>query len=197
MDLTSLLSTFLSAESITGVSQNTGASQQEVQSVLSSALPLLLNGANEQAQDENSGFAAALEQHAADDTSDIPSFFSGIDMLDGAKIIAHLLGINNQTHTQSVAQQTGVSSAQTGSILAAAAPLFMSLMGQQTAQHNNSGLGIGGLIGSLFGGSDIGGLAGNLLDVSAPSAEQDVEPIESTDDDGSGILGLLSGLLGK
>ena len=174
MDLTSLLGTLLSSDSITGVSQNSGASEQQVQSVLGSALPLLLNGANTQAQDTQSGFAGALQQHAANDTSNLPSFFSGIDMLDGAKIVAHLLGSGNQTQTQTLAQQTGVSTAQTGNILAAAAPLLMSLMGQQTAQEQASGntAGVGNLLGSLLGGADIGALASGLLNVSAPSLEE-------------------------
>ena len=212
MDLNALLGTLLSSESISGVSQNTGASEQQVQSVLGSALPLLLNGANAQAQDEQSGFADALQQHAASDTSDVTSFLSGVDKLDGAKIVAHLLGMNTQAQTQSVAEQTGVSAAQTGSILATAAPLLMSLMGQQTAaeQSSSNNTAVSGLLGSLLGGADIGGLASSLLDVSAPSLEEVAAPAEETTTTGkkekkkpakkeektsSGILGLLMKLL--
>ncbi|MCQ2419726.1 MAG: DUF937 domain-containing protein [Clostridia bacterium] len=206
MDLNALMGALLSSESISGVSQNTGASEQQVQSVLGSALPLLLNGANAQAQDEQSGFAGALQQHAANDTSNIASFLSGVDKIDGAKIVAHLLGANTQAQTQSVAAQTGVSPAQTGSILATAAPLLMSLMGQQTAAAQSSGnnAAVGGLLGSLLGNVDLGKLAMNLLGAS-PAQQQTTstgkkkkkpaKKDEKKDEGGLDVASLLTNLL--
>ena len=206
MDLNALMGALLSSESITGVSQNTGASEQQVQSVLGSALPLLLNGANTQAQDEQSGFAGALQQHATNDTSNITSFLSGVDKIDGAKIVAHLLGANTQAQTQSVAAQTGVSPAQTGSILATAAPLLMSLMGQQTAaaQSSGSNAAVGGLLGSLLGNVDLGSLAMNLLGVSSPAHQttstgkkkkKPAKKDEKKEEGGLDVAGLLTNLL--
>ncbi len=206
MDLNALMGALLSNESISGVSQNTGASEQQVQSVLGSALPLLLNGANAQAQNEQSGFAGALQQHAANDTSNITSFLSGVDKIDGAKIVAHLLGANTQAQTQSVAAQTGVSPAQTGSILATAAPLLMSLMGQQTAAAQSSGnnAAVGGLLGSLLGNVDLGKLAMNLLGAS-PAQQQTTstgkkkkkpaKKDEKKDEGGLDVASLLTNLL--
>lgn len=190
MDLNALMGTLLSSESVKALSKNTGASEQQVQSVLGSALPLLLKGANAQAQDEKSGFAGALQQHAADDTRNIASFLSGVDKADGAKIIAHLLGAKTQSHTQSVAAQAGISTAQTGNILAVAAPLLMSLMGQQTAAAAGNAAGLGSLFGSLLGNADVGSLAMSLL------GNGKKKPAKKDDGlDLGNVAGILNGLL--
>ena len=130
MDLTSLLSTMLSVDSVGSISQTAGVSIGEAQSVLGSALPSLLNGALEQSKgdDTAAGFDNALAQHAADDTSNVASFFSKVDLTDGSKIISHLLGGDGQA-VSSISMKAGVSQKGTANILSAAAPLLMSLLG--------------------------------------------------------------------
>lgn|GEM_PF-492056 len=153
MDINSLLSTMLSSGSVNGISQLTGSSNADVSNVLASALPSLLSGAGMQAGTANSGFEQALASHAADDTTNLASFMSGVDMNDGSKILGHLLGANTTATTNAVAKKTGVSTRSTASILSAAAPLLMSLLGQQTQQSQSSGLSTANLIGSLLSGS--------------------------------------------
>ena len=166
MDINSLLSTMLSSGSVNGISQLTGSSNADVANVLASALPSLLGGAEMQATQSNSGFEQALVSHAKEDTSNLGSFMSGVDMNDGAKILGHLLGANTAATTNAVAKKTGVSNKSTASILSAAAPLLMSLLGQQTQQSSNSGLSTASLIASLLTGSLNSGnssLLGSLL----------------------------------
>ena len=185
MDLTALMSAMLSEESIENLGAKAESSPEEVRSVLGSALPLLLNGANAQATNQQTapGFLGALQQHAQDDATNIPSFFGNVDMGDGAKIIAHLLGANTGAQTQAVAQQTGVSQAKTGNILAAVAPLLLTLLGQQAASSSNSSnnaLGIGSLMGSLMGSGDMTSLLGSFLGGGAAAAQplqQVAEPV--------------------
>ena len=204
MDISSLMGTLLGADSLNGISQATGASQQEVGSVLSAALPSLLSGVSQQADNAETaeGFDIALADHAKADTSDIASFMGGVDLEDGAKILGHLFGGNTQAQTQQVAQQTGVSAAQTGSIMSAAAPLLMSLLGQQTA-NDNSGAGTSALLKLLLGNVDIGSLAGLLLGAastntaSSSSVSQGSIPLTTQSQQkpqSSGILGLLGKL---
>ena len=190
MDLNALLSTLLSEESVNGVSGKSNATPAEVRGVLGNALPLLLNGANDQAinTETASGFAGALQQHAQSDTSNLTSFLGGVDMEDGAKIIGHLFGLNTASNTQSVAQQSGVSTAMTGSILSAAAPLLMSLIGQQTNNEANSGLNTAGLMGNLLGSGDMTSLLGSLL--GGGTATQQTNGKKKT-----GLLAKLLGLL--
>ena len=164
MDLNALMSTILSDETVNGVGKKTGASANEVRGVLGSALPLLLNGANAQAANDATaaGFSGALQQHAQNDTSVLSSFLGGVDLDDGAKIVAHLLGGSTAAQTQTLAQQSGVSEAKTGNILSAAAPLLMSLIGQQAGSENSS-TNVAGLMGNLMGSGDMTGLLAGML----------------------------------
>lgn len=214
MDLNALMGTLLSGDTIANMSQKTGASGQAVQNVLASALPALLNGAQAQANgsDTAESFVNALAQHAQDDTHDLSAFVQNIDMEDGAKIVSHLLG-NQQTEiTQTASQRAGLSSGSTGLILAAAAPLLMSLLGQQTnGSQNNNAAGIGSLLGSMLGGADttslIGALLGGGMGQAQPQAQAipQVTPLTNTaasnnqQKESTGLLGFLgklfSGLL--
>ena len=97
MDITSLLGTLTNSDSLSGLAQTANVSTDSARSILSSALPSLLSGALAQSQDSEtaSGFANALTQHAASDTSSISSFLGGVDLADGGKILSHLLGTNS------------------------------------------------------------------------------------------------------
>ena len=50
MDLSSLMGTFLSNDTVSGLAQKTGASQKDVTDVLTSAIPELFNGAKTKTQ---------------------------------------------------------------------------------------------------------------------------------------------------
>ena len=135
MDINALMKQMLSSDSIQNLSSVTGTTQKDVKNVLSTALPSLLNGAQSQATDEKTAesFVNALASHAKDDTADISSFFSNIDLEDGGKIVQHLLGNQTQALTEEAAGKAGVEVKKSTNILSAAAPLLMSLLGQQTA----------------------------------------------------------------
>jgi hypothetical protein len=175
MDFSKLMSTMLSGDSVSNMSQVTGTSQKDVTNVLSAMLPSLLDGAKGQATNAETaaGFANALSAHAKDDTTDLSAFLKNVDMEDGGKIISHLLGSQQQTATQKAAATAGLDVGQVGSILAAAAPLLMSLMGQaaqgQAAQGQQAGVQAApdlSMLGSLFGksgGGDITSLLSGLL----------------------------------
>ncbi len=193
MDISKIASTLLSADSISGLSNATGASKKDVTSVLTAALPSLLSGATNQAKDESTseGFAAALSQHAKSDTSNLLSFLGNVDLIDGGKIIGHLLGSGESDVKDTVSKASGVSSKNTGTILAAAAPLLMSLLGQQADEDEKKESGIGALFGSLLDNVDLG----SLLSVAATNNDEKEE--EKKEEKSSGLGGLLGGLLGK
>ena len=186
MDIQKLLSELLSADSVKGLSKAAGASQKDVKKVVAAVLPSLLGVAKTQAESSDTAevFTQALSDHAKDDTSDIKSFLANVDLEDGAKIIGHLLGGNQENTTKAISAQTGVSTKKTGNILSSLAPLLMSLLGQQTGS-DSSGSSIGSLMGSLLGNVDITSVLGGLLGGS------------SSNSSGSMNLGsLLGGLLG-
>ena len=76
MDMSSLITTLLSSDSVSGVSKATKVSSSNVQSVLNAALPLLLNGAKAQSEDESTAesFASALLEHYPNITFDETQF---------------------------------------------------------------------------------------------------------------------------
>ena len=218
MDLASMLQTMLSSDSIAKMGEKTGTSTDEVKSVLFSALPAMLSGVQGQAnnQDTVAGFAGALDAHAKDDVSDIAAFLSNVDLEDGEKIIGHLLGGNKDAATTAAAEKAGLSTAATGSILGAAAPLLMSLLGQQATQTvqaqapaQQSASSDGGLLAGLLGGaqqqapaqsSGIFGLLGKLFGGGAQQQSAASNPIGSMMGSMLGdadITSLLSGFLGK
>ena len=131
MDLTSLMGSILSNEGINGISQAANVSSKDVSSILEQALPQLLQGANNQANSAatSASFVEALTNHAKKDTTNMAQFFNGVDLNDGAKIVQHLMGANAGA---SVAQAAGVKKEDANNVMSAAAPLLMSLLGQQT-----------------------------------------------------------------
>ena len=189
MDITSLLGTVVSQDSMNQIGRAANVPTKDVQSVLMSALPSLLGGALSQATGQNSsaGFASALNQHAASNTSNLGSFLSSVDMNDGAKIVGHLLGNNSNAVVQQASQKSGLSLGQTLKILSIAAPLIMSLLGktaqsqqqaqvqqvqgstftpltQQTQQQSAlGGINIGSIMGALLKNVDVGKILLSLL----------------------------------
>ena len=199
MDLSAILGTVMSNDSVSGLSQAAGVSNDEVKNVLSAALPSLMNGALAQSEgsDTSAGFAGALAQHAADNTGDLSAFLSNVDMKDGSKIVAHLLGSNTDATVAEISEKTGVSAANTGSVLSAAAPLLMSLLGQETSsQQQNSSAGVSTIMSALLSNVDMGSLLMGLLGSStATTAAPAVTEAKPKDEKQSnGLLGLLGGL---
>ena len=203
MDLKKLTSTLLSSDSIKGLSNLTGASKGEVNSVLTEALPALLSGANGQAKDAGTakGFADALAQHAKDDTGNLAGFLGNVDLGDGAKIIGHLLGSDQDSVTKSVAKKTGVSAAKIGQILAAIAPLLMSLLGKQADEDEEKESGVGALLGNLLDNVDVGSLLSGLTSTdtssgsSAGKKKKKKTAKKDSESSASGLMGLLGKLL--
>ncbi len=186
MDIQKLLGDLLSSDAVKGISKSSGTSSKDVKSVLSQALPALLDGANKQAKDSKTSesFTKALSDHAKDDTSDLKGFLKNVDLEDGAKIIGHLLGSKKDSTTKSVAKKTGVSKDKTGDILSSVGPLLMSLLGKQADSDDKKDSGVGDLMGTLLENVDVGEILGGLLGSKSSSKKS-----------GSGIGAKLGGLL--
>jgi len=211
MDLSKIAGSLLSNDSLKGLSSLTGASNSDIKNVLSSALPSLLTGATEQAKNESTAasFAAALAQHAKDDTSDLTSFLGNVDLADGAKIIGHLLGSGKEEAVKKAAKASGVSEKKTGDILSAVGPMLLSLLGQQAEEDDDKESGASGLVGALLDNVDVGSLLSGLIstDTSSststsgkkkPASGKKKPASSSKKSDASGIIGgILSGLLKK
>ncbi|MDD4493313.1 MAG: DUF937 domain-containing protein [Eubacteriales bacterium] len=203
MDLSKLLAeTLLSGNTVSALSETSGAKGDQVEQVLKSALPTLLQGMQKNASTKEGGqsLSKAVSNHAKDDTSDISSFLKNVDIEDGEKILSHILGSNKNKVEKGVAKKAGLSSKQTSNILAAAAPLLLNLIGnkkeeEDQKEESDSGGILGILSLALFGGDDkkdddnpLGDIVtsgiGALLGGGSGSGSQ------------RGLLGSLSSLLG-
>lgn len=133
MDVNTLMKLFLSSGSTNTLSQMTGTSKKEVATVLTSILPMLLNGASSQATNKatEDNFNKALDHHGKADTKDLGKFLMGVDKADGAKIVQHLLGAKADSQVEAAAKESGLPAADVKKILVLVAPLLMAILGQQ------------------------------------------------------------------
>lgn len=194
MDINSLLGTLLSSDSVSGVSKATKADNNEVASVLNAALPMLLKGAKKQSEDKDTAesFATALLSHGKKDTSNLSSFLKNVDLDDGSKIIGHLLGKDDDS-VKKIAKTSGVSTKKTGDILSAAAPLLMSLLGQESASKKSDNNVALELAGALLKNVDVGDLIGDLLG----GDNKKKKSSKKKDNDAGEIIGDILGALLK
>ena len=194
MDINSLLGTLLSSDSVSGVSKATKADNNEVASVLNAALPMLLKGAKKQSEDKDTAesFATALLSHGKKDTSNLSSFLKNVDLDDGSKIIGHLLGKDDDS-VKKIAKSSGVSAKKTGDILSAAAPLLMSLLGQESAAKKSDSNVALELAGALLKNVDVGDLIGDLLG----GDNKKKKSSKKKDNDAGEIIGDILGALLK
>ena len=197
MDLTKLAGALLSSDSVKGLSDLSGVSNSDVTSVLTQALPALLDGAKGQASDTKTSdsFAKALSSHAKADTDNLAGFLGNVDLKDGAKIIGHLLGSEESSTVQKISKKSGVSDDKTTMILSAAAPLLMSLLGQQADNDDDKDSGVGSLVGALLDNVDVTELVTGLLTDNSGSTKKKSAKKASDNNTGNVIGGILKSLL--
>ena len=193
------LNDLLSNDVIESLAKSTGASKEDTSSVLANALPDLVKSmaSNASTKEGAKSLEKALDAHTSDDG--IASLLKNIDAEDGAKILGHILGSNNDSVRSKVSKKSGVDSDITSTILSSAAPLLLSALGSEKKKAGTNADGLGSLLGSLLGKEEDGdndvadtlfSLAGILLKNSSK---------KSSKDDGIGlddIIGLAGKLLG-
>lgn len=147
-------------DTLRAVSKRANVQEESVRKVLSSALPALLEGFEEDAGRDEAGLENALASHAQRDASDMQGFLQAADTADGEKILSHLLGGKKEALLESTSKKAGLSGNKTLLILALCAPLLLSLLGKDGKEEQESNG--GSILGNLMGGGS-GGLATVLL----------------------------------
>ena len=116
------------------VSGMLGVDQKGAESAVETVMPMLLRGMQGQMtnQDTKFGFMQALMDHSKDDTDDLKQAVKNVDMADGAKIVNHLLGTQQQEEVAATAKKkSGLDTKTILKIMAILAPILMSKMGKQ------------------------------------------------------------------
>ncbi len=182
MDLLgSLLSSMTSQSSLSSLSAKSEANPDQISSLLSSALPMLMGqvSSNASTKEGADSLIHALSQHTS--TASFEDQIKDADDDDGRKIIGHIFGGDLDSRLEDLSGKSDLSVPQVSSILSSIAPAMMS-----------------GISGSLAGAA---GKGGAKIDLSDGIDMQDVSGLISmvlggSSDSGAGEGGGLGGILG-
>jgi hypothetical protein len=205
-----LLNSDIGKTIISGVAGQTGQNESKTGSVLTMALPVLMQAMKNNASTPQGaeGLLGALNsKHNGSILDNLGGLFGGeVDtnvLDDGEKILGHVLGGKQQYVETALSQKSGVDAGSVSQILKVAAPILMGVLGKQAKQQNiNNPSGIKSLLGGLIGGS------------SSQQEQSFLESMLDADGDGSiiddvagmvlggnkkksGLGGMLGGLFGK
>ena len=166
MDINSILGALTAGSAVNDMSKQFNVNSNQVNSVINAALPALIGAMQKNTATESgaASLAGALASHIGDTRVNL----SDASLLDGGKILGHILGNNSNSTFSALAKQTGISSNQVSGILSAIAPALLGLLGKGQKSSNTGIGGLGGLLGGLLasgstGKQSSGGLLGGLL----------------------------------
>ncbi|MBQ8917144.1 MAG: DUF937 domain-containing protein [Oscillospiraceae bacterium] len=198
---TNLLNQLITKDTIAQLAKSTKADEGQVESLLTSALPVLMqNMANNASTKEGKdSLAKALSQHAAQtNTTNVTTLLKQADTNDGEKILGHLLGGSKNDITDALAAKSGLSNKNTLMLLATLAPVLMGLVGneKEKSAKKDDGLDLGDLIsvmGGLGGKKKSGGI--DLLDLAGDLLADDSSSNKKKKSSGIDLLDLAGDLL--
>ena len=139
MNLLSLLAgTLLSQSSLDSVSGKTGLSSKQIKKLVLLALPILIKYLTKNASsgDGAHSLLGALAQH--NNKEEMGLQLKDADENDGHKIIGHILGKKEETVTQNLSAQSGLTQDQVNQILAIMAPAILSGVSEAAADQKPS-----------------------------------------------------------
>jgi len=201
MDILDLLKQQMTPDVINGLTQKIGAQNtQQTETAVDTALATLVGSMKQTTADPQKGasFLSALDRdHDGSVLDDITGFIGGNfggnqKATNGMGILSHLMGQKQNGAFDMLSKVSGLSSNQSGSLMATLAPLVMGMLGkqrQQASQTNNAG---------GFGVSDIFNLLNGSMDNNRQRVQSQsiVEKFLDADGDGS-IVDDIAGKVGK
>ena len=132
MDMETIMKMMLQSGALEQVSGMLGVDEKGAESAIESVMPMLLRGMQGQMKNEDTkyGFLQALNDHSKQDTNDLKKAVKNVDMTDGAKIVNHLLGAEQEEIAAKAKKKSGLDTKTILKIMAIMAPILMSKMGQ-------------------------------------------------------------------
>ena len=157
MDLMSLLQGHLTEDVVNQLSQQTGAAPEQTATAAEGIFSTLISGLAKNASTEGgaAGILGALNNsHDGSVLGNIMGLVTGAmqggSATNGAGILGHVLGGNQENAAQMVSQTSGVSQAGVMEMMIKLAPMVMGVLGQQNQQQG--GMNASGLA-SMLGGA--------------------------------------------
>ena len=132
-----------------------GADQSKTQTAVAAALPAILAAMNRNTNTTQGAqsLAGALDRdHDGSLLDNLGGFLTGAmggsKATDGAGILGHILGGQQSTVEQGVAQASGLDKAQVGRLLMTLAPIVMAALAKRKRQSNLDPTGLSGILGA-------------------------------------------------
>ncbi len=158
MDMEKVMQMMIESGALGQVSSMLGVDEKNASSAIESVVPMLLKGMQGQMQnkDTQAGFLQALTDHSKDDTADLKKAVKNVDAEDGAKIVNHLLGAQQEEVAAKAKKKSGLDTKTILKIMAILAPILMSKMGQtaKTETAKSSSGDMLKVVGGLLDGVD-------------------------------------------
>lgn len=188
-------------QAVDQISQNLGADNSMVNTAIQMALPMILNGLANNAQqpqgaenlnnvlekDHNGGLLDNLMGYLG---GGIPKPQEADRQTNGAGILGHIFGSGQGQIAQEVSNKTGLNTSQVAQLLITLAPIVMSYLGKKKQQEN---LGAGGLSDYLGGQQQQIQSSGNpMIDMATNYLDKDGDG-SAMDDLASMAFGYVTG----
>lgn len=140
----------LGSNAVGEISQKIGADSNTTQQAISAAVPLLMSALARNASTPDG--AQSLQQALARDHNgsvldNIVGFLSAPQAANGAGILRHVLGSQQQPIAQALGQSTGLNAGQIGQLLELLAPLVMGALGRTAQQQHLDANGLSQFLG--------------------------------------------------
>ena len=158
MDMETIMKMMLQSGALEQVSGMLGVDGKSAKSAMEYVMPMLLQGMQGQMKNEDTkyGFLQALNDHSKQDTRDLRKAVKDADVNDGAKIVKHLLGAQEEEVAAKAKKKSGLDTKTVLKLMAILAPILMSKMGQtaktQTAKSSSGDM--LSVVGGLLDGVD-------------------------------------------
>ena len=142
MDMETIMKMMLQSGALDQVSGMLGVDGKSAESAIEYVMPMLLQGMQGQMKND----------HSKQDTKDLKKAVKDADVDDGAKIVRHLLGAQEEEVAAKATKKSGLDTKTILKIMAILAPILMSKMGQtaktQTAKSSSGDMMkvVGGLL---------------------------------------------------
>ena len=169
--LSLLLGGLTSSNSVKATAKKAGLSSQLTSKLLIAAIPLLIKYMTQNASKKDGALslANALTQHQT--SAKVPAQIKNADVVDGTKIINHILGKDQNNVVANLAQETGASTNEVNSVLSIIAPALLGSLAAATTSANkkmagtvdlSDGIDLSDVMG-ILGGSGSNSMIGSLL----------------------------------
>jgi hypothetical protein len=138
MSLLEMLQQRLGGDVVNRISSRIGADPGTTGNAIDAALPLLLSALARNTQDPakaRSLDTAVAQDHTGAILEDVPGHVNAPDQQDGAGILRHVLGGNQQAVQSGLSQATGLDASKVGSLLTTLAPLVMGALGRAKQEN--------------------------------------------------------------